>query len=141
MGRSKSRRGRVTSVNARRSLPLESYIPSPFDLSRQMKFGFLQSIEDRRTWHPEGPQRPARGLLRARHRLTLAQPSKKFRGPTKATIDAPVGFDDPFRVVVCVRRRRRREVLHAFRKTGRRGQRRPRRSWYSDISCGRKKTR
>lgn len=148
MARSKGSksRGRVTAANAKRSLPLsDSYILSPFDRSRQLRFDFLRTIEDRRTYHPEGPQRPARGFQRARHRLTLAQPARppqrlnkdgfarlrSLGDPTRAR----VVFDGAPDVLVCVRRQRRKEVLHALRKAGKRGQRRPRRSWYSKVSC------
>lgn len=44
-------------------------------------------------------------------------------------------FSSPFRVLVCVRRKIRKEVLHAFRKTGKGGQKRPLRTRYRDISC------
>jgi len=140
MGR--ARRGRVTSANANRRLPLnETYIPNSYDLARQLTFGFLRSIEDRRTWHPEGPQRPARTLSRARQRFTLVEPLKRNqkRTPAYSGVNATVAFAAPESVAVCVRRQQRKEVLHARKKTGRgKGrQKRPRRSWYSSISCRR----
>jgi len=48
-----------------------------------------------------------------------------------------VGFSHPWQVIVCVRRKRRREVLHALRKTGRGGskQRKPRRNFWSEVRC------
>lgn len=132
---SRSRRGRVTTDNAKRSLPLsQPYRLSAFDRRRQMRFSFMQETEDRRTWHPEGPQRPARSLYRARHWLTLAQPRKANQRPSRG-VPVAVGFEDARNVLICQRRQRRREVLHALRKAGKTGQRRPRRSWYSSVSC------
>lgn len=44
-------------------------------------------------------------------------------------------FSTPMDTVQCVRRRVRKEVLHAFKKTGKGGQRRPRRNQWSHIKC------
>lgn len=45
-------------------------------------------------------------------------------------------FDVPERVTVCVRRGVRKQVLHAYKKTGRgKSQRRRRRSQHSNIRC------
>lgn len=151
MARRSNRRGRVTTDNARRSLPLDEnpYRLSPYDAVRQLGFADLLSLEDRRTWHPEGPWRPARSFQGPRHRLTLVQPSRArkarsikvrnvsgYSGLGDATL-ARVGFAGADRVAVCIRRRRRREVMHAIGKTGRghRKQRRPRRNWTSKYSC------
>lgn len=105
----------------------------------------LTHIEDRRLWHPEGRYAPARSFSRSRHRLTIvsgssrSHVSRRSRGlPSLSSLPAHrIGFEQPERVLICVRRKMRREVLHALRKTGRVGQRRPRRNWYSSISCRR----
>lgn len=132
----RSKRRRVTSVNARAdALPV--YIPNPYDMSRQMAFGFLRSVEDRREWHPEGPQRPARSRSRAFHRLVLAQPAAR----PKAGVDVRAGVDSRIAfsrgTMICERRKRRREVLHAIGKTGsgQKRQKRPVWNYYSSISC------
>lgn len=66
---------------------------------------------------------------------------KPTRGVTlKYVLDNRIGFDDPRRVMICVRRQRRKEVMHALRFAGGRGRRRttfrqPRRNYYSGIDC------
>ena len=91
----------------------------------------LRTLEDRRTWHPGSVPtawepakviggRPAR--LRASRRPSLLSPSPV------------VAFDVPERVAVCVRRKTRKEVIHAKGVAGGRV-RRPSRSIYSSISC------
>ncbi len=94
-------------------------------------------LEDRRTFHPDVNNRPI-AWTRNAHRLVVRDKTySKVRRPlpyqsgTKAT----VAFTDPKRVVVCVRRNQRKEVLHALKKTGRVGQKRPRRNELSNISC------
>lgn len=48
---------------------------------------------------------------------------------------AQISFSAPSQTIVCVRRSRRKEVLHALKKTGKRGQRRPRRTAWRDYKC------
>ena len=101
----------------------------------------LTEFEDRRKYHPLGPMRGAVSFSGAQHGLRLVdRPQRdrfaglrKFASQTKATI----GFDAPLHTLVCVRRRRRKEVLFAKRKAGRAGarSRRPRRNWFSQIHC------
>lgn len=145
---------RVTSANANRRLPGSL---SPLTLPGQMEFDFpkptksfwdLRPYEDRREWHPEGSWAPARSFSSTRHRLTVVdQPRARStplnRNPWRSLRNyfsqtkARVAFSNPSRVLVCVRRSIRREVLHALRKSGRRGQKPPRRTWYSSVSCRR----
>lgn len=133
----KSRRRRDTSAIANRRLPPLS------NLTRGLSP--LLAIEDRRTWHPEGAQRPARSFNQSQHRLLVpavptrrpqSRPGRVGSGYPKLRSPSPVvAFGAPEKVLVCVRRKQREEVLHAKRKTGKSGQKRPRRSWYSRISC------
>lgn len=88
----------------------------------------LREIEDRRTWHPLSGRRPAAGLISPRHRLREVAVSKTARIPWA------VGFQDAVQVAVCIRRKERKEVLHAIGKVGG-GHKRPRYSWYSEIVC------
>lgn len=123
--------------------PLSSSI-----FSSRPAMSLLSEFEDRREWHPEGFARPARLFSRPRHRLSLVDQPRRSRTPLNrdpfshlrsfnSQTKARIAFREPDRVLVCVRRNIRKEVLHAFRKTGRVGQRRPRRSFYSSISCRR----
>lgn len=103
-------------------------------------FSPLIEIEDRRTFHPERDFRPARSFDAPRHRLVVraATPRNPDRFSSLRAFPSPhVSFHAPHKVLICVRRARRREVLHALRKTGRgRGrQRTPRRNWLSDVTC------
>lgn len=129
--------GRETNVFARRSLPLSDV----FSIAPFVGSPLLRQIEDRRTWHPEGVARPARSFTSARHRLiALGQSSgNKVRSSSRPWIGSSVpfsiGFADARRVLVCVRRRQRRQVLHAKRIAGRRGLRPPRYNYYSGVSC------
>lgn len=98
-------------------------------------------LGDRRQYHPLGPLRGAVSFSGGQHALRATDRKnvdrfaglRKFPSQTKASI----GFDAPVSVLVCVRRKRRKEVLFAKRKTGRGGarQRRPRRNWFSKIHC------
>lgn len=122
------------------SLPFSSLLGSPFP-SPPLVYD-LRAISDRRTWHPEGVYRPASSFNRYQHTLTVRPVPRQqvvsrssHYTPYVARSRALVRFENPDRVLVCVRRQRRREVLHALRKNGRRGQKPPRRSWYSSISC------
>lgn len=58
-------------------------------------------------------------------------------------ISRRVGFQHPWQVMICIRRKRRREVLHALDIAGRRfrsgsgggGWKRPRRTQFSEVRC------
>lgn len=109
----------------------------------------LRLVEDRRTWapvprlhrvakqvsgHPSyrlvpTPPRSARSLLRSPVNLP-ARSTRNMASPTHS-----ISFEYPRRIVICVRRKRRQEVLHALKKTGKSGQRRPRRNPYSEVNC------
>lgn len=128
---------RDTSRQARRdnnSIPNRRLIePISFDFIRSLSS--LAPIEDRRTFHPEQAFRPARSFSRANHVL-VARPDRTRSGQVRLSVPVGVGFGDPRRVIICVRRRQRREVLHALGKTGRgKARRPPRRSYYSDVRC------
>lgn len=104
------------------------------------KLSSLRAIEDRREFHPEREARPARGFVYPRHRLVVSPVRQEpSRLPDTFTPAVPVGvsFKAPRQVAVCVRRKQRREVLHAMGKTGRgsRHHRAPRKSFYSEIRC------
>lgn len=59
------------------------------------------------------------------------------RSPRRAvSVPQGVQFGSPETVAICVRRRTRREVLHALRRVGKGSRvRTRRRRWYSDIRC------
>jgi len=57
----------------------------------------------------------------------------KNRAPSR--VPYQIAFSAPAETLVCIRRKRRKQVLFAKRKTGKGGQRRPRRSRWSDVKC------
>lgn len=104
----------------------------------------LPLVEDRRLFYPRPPviarettYRPARRLSGGLARLVVRPTPQRVldRASTARFVPSAVRFDVPRDVAVCVRRKRRREVLHALKVAGRRGMRRPRRNEYSAISC------
>lgn len=127
-----SRARRVIHTNAKRSLPRPL---SPPRSIYQSPSKALRLIEDRREFHPMGRFRPARSLSTPLHRLEV--PNAPVRHTVRKTISAisHIAFKAPEKVLVCVRRQRRKEVLHALQKAGKSGQARPRHSYYSSIKC------
>lgn len=104
----------------------------------------LNLFEDRRLFHPEQDYRPALNLLGRQHRLVVPaavkQPPLNRRSAAlsavRDSVPHRVSFEAPSSVLVCVRRQRRKEVLHALNKTGSGvSRRRPRRNWLSNVSC------
>lgn len=95
----------------------------------------LREVEDRRLFHPEARQRPAASFDTPRHRLQVVRPTRPSFDPF--SVPSRIGFRQPDRVLICVRRQQRKEVLHALHVAGRSGLRRPRRGPYSNVSCRR----
>lgn len=105
----------------------------------------LREIEDRRHFYPPVQARdqalawqPAKRLSGALARLdvpTYHPPSRSLNLRPARGLPGAIGFEDPSRVVICVRRQRRKEVLHAKRVAGARGLASPRRNEYSTITC------
>lgn len=83
-------------------------------------------IEDRRVFDPSGDFRSADDFG--------GIPAPARRIPRADRRWASVGFDRPREVLVCARRKERREVLFAKGKRGGRGGRR-RHNWWSKIRC------
>lgn len=106
----------------------------------------LDEVEDGRLWHPDPDHgaltvggRWASVVVHKRPIIARSQALKPlgFRGMPRA-IQVPVGvqFHSPFKVITCVRRKTRRMVLFAKRKTGKgRYRKPPRRGWRSEIWC------
>lgn len=101
---------------ARRSLPLTVY-------------------EDRRLFHPD-PLPAARSFNRRVARIV--EHPRNVNVPSRLSgrsFSTRFSFDVPADVLVCVRRKIRKEVIHAIGKSGKAGQRPPRRNQWSDIHC------
>lgn len=122
---------RVLSTNANRPRLLDDiqYSQRPFSYT---------PVEDRRLFHPLGPFRPARTVAGRSSSVTSSK-SLDHRAKSRSfkNLSSVISFAAPRDVLICVRRKSRREVLFARRKT-RRGARSPKsRNWYSAISCRR----
>lgn len=97
----------------------------------------LLEVEDRRQFTP-AVYRPAR-TFRGWARLGLSGSARPNRVKPARVDLGRVSFSAPGSTVICVRRSRRREVLHALRKTGRgSGGGRKRRNEFSSVSCRRR---
>lgn len=133
---SRRRRDNTPIANPRLppSWPSSPRVTSPIDARQELqrlRFRELMGqTEDRRRWHPEGPRRPAASFSKPRHRLKALAPKRPVLGVPNA-----IGFANPTNVLVCVRRKIRKEVMHALGKAGRGGQRRPKFNFFSKVRC------
>lgn len=99
------------------------------------------SFRDLRTFHPEPDRKPT--YVNRRDSARLVVPSKRETPKGRMVrYDPPasVAFARPRDVAVCVRRKRRREVLHALRHAGagggrKRKRRRARWNEHSYVRC------
>lgn len=102
----------------------------------------LTAVEDRRTFHPLKKNRPAATLDGKQHTLKIHH---ETRGPKQVIrprvhssnrLSNTVGFNAPKSVLICIRRKQRKEVLFAKRLTTKgAGAKRHRRNEYSNIRC------
>lgn len=134
----RSKRSRSKSTTNRRDITFPIAKPS---LPVGFRTNRISDFEDRRQFHPDGVYSPPRRLDRPRAKIVVRARSRVAPAPQSvrpaAVPRAFLSFDVPQKVLICVRRKIRKEVLHAFHKTGKSGQRKPRRNLYSDISCKR----
>lgn len=129
----RSRRGASRTANRRLPTSPTKAMSSQMDLEDLIRMTDMRSVEDRRTYHPDREFRSpldVRGVPRHTLAVPAPQPRSNYSG-----LPAHVAFQAPHDVLVCVRRNTRKEVLHAFKKTGKSGQKRPRRTPFSNIQC------
>lgn len=104
--------------------------PTTFDLVRQMA---MTEIEDARQWTPDPQELPKtiRGptTIRARHSGNMAS--------TYSPVNNVMGYNHNLRnpVMLCLRRKIRKEVMFAFNKTRKGSQSGKRRNWRSNFKC------
>lgn len=97
--------------------------------------GEISSINDTRRFTFEGSTR--RGV-RADDRFIVGTRAKQPESRRITFYEAPpaaIAYERPEEISVCSRRKTRREVMHARRHTGSSGQRKPRWTAESHISC------
>lgn len=105
----------------------------PIIVKRPVVQTTLQQVEDRRRWHPLRKLAPA-GTLSRRDQRRLVEKSRPnpFNDPFPSF---RIGFEVPKKVAVCVRRKTRREVIHALGKTGSGAKARRRKSEFTNVRC------
>jgi hypothetical protein len=86
----------------------------------------LTELEDRRTYRPDRSVRAPAAVQRKDTRLNT------FPSPARL---AAYGFQNPHNVALCVRRKVRKEVIHAIRVAGKTGLKRPKRNFWSNVKC------
>lgn len=89
----------------------------------------LIELEDRRAYHPERVYRAPRASVRKAAQIVVKRSGRPFRFPDV------LGFRQPRRVLLCVRRQMRKEVLFAHRRVRSGAGGRRRRNYWSGISC------
>lgn len=130
---------------ARDPLAEAVYLPVPVTLVRPQPPKLLTEVQDNRRWHPE-PMKPALTKVGGHARIVakdlqrLSAQNKNVSGPngprkSQRSISSRLAFDVPERVLVCVRREQRRQVLFAKRAVRSGAGQKRRRSRWSDISC------
>lgn len=115
---------RVVSINASlRRLLFRSKLRRLVSQDEELKFAKnikrLGLYEDRRQ-HAFGRVRSTKGFVSVSHRLqAVPRTEEVFRERSRLRETSErVGFSRPWRVIICARRKMRREVLHAKRRTG-----------------------
>lgn len=91
--------------------------------------------DDLRTWHPERSDRPALKFSGLPAAVVIGRRPRSV-GRKAAWPSHAVVFKNPDRVLTCVRRARRREVIFASGRGGKKT-RRPKYTWRSKIHCKR----
>lgn len=130
MARSRSRYGTNVSPTARQQFSSLASLLSALNVRPVPRpVSFLSQVEDRRRYDPSGFFRRAQGLSLLASRVRL----KRQSGFNRRDV---FKFSIPNNVAVCVRRKQRREVLHAFNRAGAGARARVRRRTYqSEVSC------
>lgn len=136
--RSEYARPSVTHHNTHR---VTSYAARPIHRIRPRVI--LNAVEDRRLYHPSHTYRPLKtvsgtrvtplrvGKVSAPVRRERSSAPSPFRREPR--LPHTIQFDVPKRTIICLRRKRRKEVLFALNQTG--GGARRRRNQWSDVSC------
>jgi len=125
----RSRNTRVANVNTSRRLRFPQFTKQLDLFDDIADVRSLSELEDRRVNYPS-TSRPIQ-TVRANVKL-LPNRSNPFY-PNQ--VPAFLRFDVPENVIICARRKIRKQVMHAFNNSGRGGQRKPRRNNNSDIRC------
>ena len=85
-------------------------------------------VEDRRTYTPA----PLTPKTRTGQKAAIVTTTTRPKQNNSRKVDT---FNAPQEVITCVRRKQRKEVMHAMKKSGKSGQRKPRRNQLSNTHC------
>lgn len=108
--------------------------PSPKLHLNPPKFNLTQ-WEDNRAYHPTPAlNRPASAVQRGNARLVIPA-AKNPKASPRASLPSQIGFQAPKGVLLCVRRKQRREVLFAKRLRAKGAHSRKHRTRWSDVKC------
>lgn len=146
MGRSKNKTRSFTSNQRLRSVRSDSistYNPSP------VAYGALKPLSRRDlssplSFTPSQPKPRAYGTSRTYGSTRRSDEGRSYRRstvpqnlwtPTPTLVSEAPKVTETRQTMVCVDRQQRREVLHALRKTGKSGQKRPEYNWKSKVHC------
>lgn len=130
-----ARRSSTYYSYSQRASPIRTLDYSLLSNVNLRRFPFVSPLsvyEDRRGYHPSGVFRPALGTSRLAGRVKRSVVSDAFGKMVRDQLR----FTLPEKVVICARRKMRREVLFAERRTkSGAGARFRARNYYSDVSC------
>jgi len=96
----------------------------------------LQDLSDGREWHPLQKARPAPAINVNARRIMAPPLADRFGKAIRAWHGRSNAFAVPKQVAPCIRRKQRREVMFAYKRTGKgsRAFHRKRNQW-SNIKC------
>lgn len=100
----------------------------------------LTEVEDLRRFHPLGPYRPAKKVDGTNARVVAFTGRRTKKGIAKRVLGrlpAGIAYRDAISVITCIRRKMRKQVLHANKVAGSPANRfrMPVRTYRSDIIC------
>lgn len=140
---------RVFTLNTN---PLSLSVFHPNHLNRLSLANPLKLYEDRRLWHPEGANALPRSKVQFRTRLLEVPPNfegddvynprtgeliytKSSQLSQKTFSPWKMGFDNPWKTIICLKRKIRREVLMALGYQGAISTKKPRWTQFSYVRC------
>lgn len=131
-------KGKNSKSGTRDALQSLTVTLRPGSKTTRLRHSPLNLIDDLRTFDFEPDSRPARSLSGrpASFSIEVGTPKKQSGRQYKNPFGrAQMAFTAPAESLVCVRRSRRKEVLFAKKKAGKRGQKKPRWSKWSSYKC------
>jgi small-conductance mechanosensitive channel len=81
----------------------------------------LLALEDRRRYKPDRTVRPPTAIKRKYTRIVPHRLHVRFNVPSK--------------IALCLRRKVRKEIMHAFKKAGKGGMKKPKFNFWSKVGC------